>query len=55
MDGPSDTVSIAHGNGFDLCGNRTYTIYNEDGEIYNEGIFKIKKDEEKALSGAESL
>ena len=58
MDGPSDTISIKYGNGYDLCGARSYKIFSIDDEektIYAGTNFKINKKNTKALSGAESL
>jgi len=34
--GPKDSVSILYGNGFDLCGSRSYKIaYEDDGRPYD--------------------
>lgn len=33
-----------YGDGYDLCGPRSYAIYGEDGSIYNGDSFSIIHD-----------
>ena len=59
LDGPSDTISIKYGDGYDLCGARSYKIFSIDDDevktVYAGANFKINKDDSKALSGAELI
>lgn len=51
--GPTDSVSAGFGNGYDLCGPRSYTIYAEDDSLYTEGIFSVTKSVNQTASGAD--
>lgn len=39
--GPQDSVSVAYGSGFNLCGSREYEVFQADGDFYSGDAFSL--------------